>query len=269
MGKQAAVSTAAPATCIGGMSGRARRVVEALQEGLLPNPDTVAAYVTGSQARGTATKKSDLDIYHIVRGTKRLQKHYDAIKSIAAVHMEQVDVVVDTLETFGRNANLYGSFEYQAVRDGILIYEDQSSDDRLTVRGMIADVRLPDCAAQWIKFAKQHIDAGELYVRNGGLTHSHPCIMCAKSISASLMAALTHDNIRFKFTRRLADLAGMLHDRSIIRGHDINKADMWRRVWRDNIRVTVEDRLDAMRMADSIYVAVKSYTENGRRIAQH
>ena len=246
-----------------GMDGRARKAVEALREALPSNPDTVVMYVAGSQARGTATERSDLDIYHVVRGSKRLQKHYDVVRNAAGVHIKQVDVVVDTLETFDRNANLYGSFEYRAVRDGVLVYEDKSGDGRLTVRNMIVDVHLPDCTAQWLKFAKQHIDTGESYVRRGGRTHSLPCIMCAKSINASLMAALTHDNIRFKSTGRLADMAALLRDRSIIHGHDMDMADRWKRVWIDNTRLTLEDQKEAMRMAGSIHLAVKEYAGNG------
>ena len=246
-----------------GMDGCARKAVEALQEALPSSPDTVAVYVAGSQARGTETERSDLDIYHVVRGSKRLQKHYDVIRNAARAHIKQVDVVVDTLETFGRNANLYGSFEYRAVRDGVLVYEDKAGDDRLTVRDMIVDVHLPDCTAQWLKFAKQHIDTGESYVRRGGRTHSLPCIMCAKSINASLMAALTRDNIRFKFTKRLADMATLLRDHSIIRGYDMDMTDRWKRAWIDNTRLTLEDQEEAMRMAGSIYRAVKEYTRNG------
>ena len=260
--------TGQPAHMYPGMSAPARASISALQRALSSNPDTIQAYVTGSQADGTATETSDLDIYHVVRGNKWLQRHYDIIRHAVADRMK-VDVVVDSLETVGRHASLYGSYEYWAAHNGILVYEDRSNnDDWLKVRDAITDdVHLPDCAGRWLEFAKRHMDASESYVRDGGRGNSLPCVIYAKSISASLMAALTHDNIPFRFTRRLADLAGMLRDRSITRGHRIDMADWWRKhAWEAGAdRFTTKDRQDAARMADSIYYAANKYVKHGRR----
>lgn len=245
------------------MNEQARASIGELQKVLPLNSDTVMVFVTGSQADGSATAQSDLDVYHIVRGNKWLRKHYDVIRNAVAGHMEHVDVVTDSLDTVGRHVNLYGSFEYWAVRHGILVYEDGT--DSHGVHDTIADVRLPDCTAQWLEFAKRHMNAAESYVRGGGHGSSFPCLVYAKSVSASLMAALTHDDIRFKFARRLSDIADMLRDKSITRGYRLDMTDRWRKnAWsRGRARLTDEDRQDGARMASAIYYAVREYTGHG------
>lgn len=256
-----------------GMNECARASIEALRRTLPLHPDTIMVFATGSQADGRETAQSDLDLYHIVEGNKWLQKHYDVIKQAVAGHIKKVDVVVDSPESVGKYANLYGSFEYRAVHDGILIYENKKNGDWRRVHDVITDnIRLPDCAPRWMELARQHMDTGESYVRGGGCGNWFPCMMYAKSIGASLMAALTYENTRFRFIRRLDDMADLLHDRSITCGYRVGMADSWRQSTRGTApapRLTADDVQDAARMTGSIYHAVREYTKHGRRSAQH
>ena len=245
-----------------GMSGRARASVSALQGALPSNPDTIQVYVAGSQADGTATETSDLDIYHIVSGDKWAQKHRDIIRDAVGGRMK-VDIVVDSPETVAGHVCLYGSFEYQAAHGGILIYENRENGGWRAVRDAVAaDVCLQDCVERWLEFARQHLDIGNSDMREHGRDIPWPCLMYAMSVRASLAAALTHDNVRFRFTRRLADMAHMLRDRSMIHGHRLNMMDGWgpsashvRRT-----RPTADDAKNAARMADAIYNAARAYT---------
>ena len=201
-----------------GMTSRAQKAVEELRAALPSNPSTVAAYVTGSQVIGTATEHSDLDIYHIVRGAKWDLRHWDVING-AVGNIMDVDVIVDSVESLDRSVNVYGTFEYWAVREGVVIYYDDGSADWRTVLDTVADnVCLPDCAPKWLDFAEWCKNEGDTYIRKGGLGNTFPCIIYRRSVSASIMAALTYDDVRFPHMKRLADLAGTLRDRSILCG---------------------------------------------------
>ena len=257
MDRQSIMSAAVPAASIRGMDGRARASVEAIQEALQSNPDTVAAYVTGSHARGTATERSDLDIYHIVRHGKWNQEHYDIISGAVGDRMK-VDVVVDSMESFGKSVNMYGSFEYWATRDGIVIYEDGSADWR-TVLDSMHDVCLPNCAERWLEFAMGCMNDADAYRQDGGRDNSFPCILYRRAISASLMAALTHDNVRFPFTKQLSGLADLLRDRSMVRGHRLDMVDAWVPSALDGNGPAAADTQTGARMARYIHRAVTEY----------
>ena len=262
MGEQAIMPAAGPAAGVRGMSECARASISALRMALPSNPDTIQAYVAGSQADGTATETSDLDIYHIVSGDKWAQKHRNIIRDAVGGRMA-VDIVVDSPETVAGHVCLYGSFEYQAAHRGILIYENRENAGWRAVRDAVAaDVCLPDCVERWLEFAKQHLDIGNSDMREHGRDIPWPCLMYAMSVRASLAAALTHDNIRFRFTKRLADMAYMLRDHSITRGHHLDMMDGWgpsashvRRT-----RPTADDAKNAARMADAIYNSARAYT---------
>ena len=232
-----------------------RAVIRDLQKTLPRQQDTVMVFVTGSQANGTATLQSDLDIYHVVN-SKRWGRRHDAIKTAAG--SMKVDVMVDSVEHACKNARLYGSYECCAMRDGILIYENPNAEGWRAVRDAIDhNLHLPDCTARWLEIARRDIDVCELDGCDADVPMS--CVMYAKSIQASLMAALTHDDVRFKFTRRLVDAAGMLRDLSIVRKHELHMADRWMRIGLPGGELTTKDHDEAAHMARSIYGAVSKY----------
>ena len=249
----------ATAASMRGMDRRAQRAVESLREALPRNPATVAAYVTGSQARGTATERSDLDIYHIVRGNKWNFAHWDTVTD-AVGDIIEVDVIVDSMESLGRSVNMYGSFEYWAIREGVVAYSDGSADWR-AVRDMVQDdVCLPDCAPKWLEFAERCRNAGDDDLLEGGSHSEFACIRYRRSVLVSIMAALTHDNVRFPHMRRLTDLAEMMRDGSVVRGHDLGLVDGWvPSALHGEVGPTAGEVRAGARMARSIYDAARKY----------
>ena len=248
----------APASTTRHMSERAQKAVELMLEALPHNPATVAAYVTGSQARGTATEWSDLDIYHVVRGNKYDFAHWDVIKD-AVGNTVDIDIIVDSVETLGKAVNMYGSFEYWAMREGFVVYDDGSADWR-AVNGMVRDdIYLPDCAPKWLAFAKTCLDEGDDHRRSGLRYSSFECIVYRRSIVSCIMAALTHDSVRFPHVKRLADFAKMLHDDSMVRGHDLDLVDGWVPSALDINTVPAAKVRAGAHIARSIYGAAKRY----------
>lgn len=244
---------------IDSMDYRVQKAVNAIREALRLNSDTVAAYVAGSHARGAATKHSDLDVYHVVRGEKWNGANWSIIwESVGDMN---VDVVVDSMESIGRTVNVYGSFEYQAARDGIILYSDGSADWYKILSMIKYDVCLPECAPKWFNLAKQFKDAGDHGLRTGRrLDNMGICMYYRRSAYASIMAMLTHDDIKFEYTKRLTDLAGILRDGSVISGHELSVFDDWVPSFtRSHKSVPVGELLAAARVAQSIYDAADEY----------
>lgn len=242
------------------MSRCARKAVEALQETLPSKPNTIAAYVTGSQARGTATERSDLDIYHLVRGNKYNFAHWDVIRDIVG-DIIKVDVMVDSADSIGRAVNVYGSFEYWSMREGVLIYEDGSDDWRAIRNSVAHDIHLPDCAKRWIEFAGWCRDWGDQDLQEGRRSNTSTYIIYRRAVTACIMAALTHDNVRFPHVKWLSDLAGMLRDDSILCGHDLGLVDKWvpSALHDGSVKPTPEEARVAADMVGSIYRATGTY----------
>lgn len=73
------------------------------------------------------------------------------------------------------------------------------------------------------------------------------------------MTALTHDNVRFLFTKQLADMAGLLRDRSVVRGHRLDMTDQWVSSALDEYEPTTADTQTGARMVRYIHRAVTEY----------
>ena len=225
------------------MNTRAAKAVESLRHALRRNPDTLMLFVAGSQAWGKPRPDSDIDLYHIAAsGSKFESRHYDIIMDTAGM---SADVTVDTLDTL-YNASLYGSFEWKASRMGILVYENRAAPGRAVAREALrAEADMRDSTIRWLSCA-------------GSLARldcpgSMLCTLRAKSVMASIMAALTYDSVRFGLASGAVALAAMLRDGSLLCGHDMRRADGWLE------RGGAGYERDATRMANEIHCAVEEY----------
>ncbi|MDR3626905.1 MAG: nucleotidyltransferase domain-containing protein [Ignavibacteriaceae bacterium] len=85
------------------------------------NPDKIILF--GSQARGTADNKSDIDILVIGRVGKDRFKLMDNMSSILISLDYAFDVIVLTNKEFERDKKYPGTVARYAYKEGILLYE--------------------------------------------------------------------------------------------------------------------------------------------------
>ncbi len=98
-------------------------VKEQIKERLLSkfNPDKIILF--GSQARGTADGKSDIDILVISRLTEDRFEMMNKMSSLLIQLKYAFDVIVITKEEFERDKKYPGTVARYATKDGIILYE--------------------------------------------------------------------------------------------------------------------------------------------------
>lgn len=84
-----------------------------------------AIILFGSQAKGTATKESDIDVCVITRETakRKLIITREIRKSIASTVLLPVDILVYQENEFAERAILPTTLEFKIEREGIKVYE--------------------------------------------------------------------------------------------------------------------------------------------------
>ncbi len=81
---------------------------------------SLAVLVFGSQARGDATERSDLDIMNVV---ERLEDGiWPTITDDDGNEVIKTTMLPETLESMKRCVNVYGTTEYNAFREGKLLH---------------------------------------------------------------------------------------------------------------------------------------------------
>ena len=238
-------------------SVRLQRSLRAIRDTCSKNPDSVLLVLFGSRARGTASMRSDVDLYHIVRKDKWADSNWSAISSAGRVPngLQRYTVLTDTTQTFKKYGNLYGTAEYWALREGHIIYEARGAD---RVKSNIIDYSRADvrvCAEQWLNLAKQHLSEGRTYVDNdGNMDVDFTCHMARKSIEDSVKAVLLNSRVKFPFVRDLRVLNDMLPLASrMMMGLDLERVDEWHWRQRYTHSLTWGDYDEAVRSAQSIY----------------
>ena len=192
--------------------------------------NTVMVFLTGSQACGTATPESDIDLYLVVRGDKWERQHLAPSMTPDKLGLNmKVDVTVNTIQEACKRIRKYGCFHYWAVRNGILLYDDGSRESE-TIHDIIhQEVSVPESAALWLENANNLITT--ITTRNTKYGDVE-CEMvdlrvCTQAIQACLSVALLRAGIMFGQRRTTMQLAALLPDDTLVYGIDLERADGW------------------------------------------
>ncbi|MDE0267039.1 MAG: nucleotidyltransferase domain-containing protein [Thaumarchaeota archaeon] len=196
------------------MNQQAKVSVDAIREKVSKNVDTQWVIVFGSQARGDQRPDSDLDILHIVRKgcDKNNDIHHRAIKDAvdgAAGGVKDVTILVETPITIQKYGNLYGSTEYNALREGVAVYESKNAQHIHTY-----EMSNAENARRWLSRAYMHILYGrQLAKYKRPSARSGRDTMWNLSVGDSLRSVLCSRGVKFPFTRDdLRRLHGWLPD---------------------------------------------------------
>ncbi|MCK4259287.1 MAG: nucleotidyltransferase domain-containing protein [Halanaerobiales bacterium] len=85
-------------------------------------------YLFGSQARGDATKDSDIDFLIVNNSTvPKRQRALKFRKTLRGNYMYPVDILIYTPTEFQTEQEIKGTIAYHATKEGTLIYGSQTS----------------------------------------------------------------------------------------------------------------------------------------------
>lgn len=178
------------------MNERARVSIDAIRSKIPAHKDTEWVMVFGSQARGDQRPDSDLDILHIVSRwcSKYSDVHYRAIKDIirgAPDGVQDVTILVETPLTIQKYGNLYGTTEYNALREGVVVYESKGAQRLHTYEMSDAE-----SARRWLSLAYMQVLYGRQMRREEDRRE-----MWQKSVTCSIKSLLRARGVRFSFVR--------------------------------------------------------------------
>lgn len=199
-----------------------QRVVDNLSK------NTAMVFLTGSQALGTTTPESDIDLYLIVRGDKWERQHLAPHMTPEKLGLDmKVDVTVNTMQEACKHVKKYGCFHYWAARNGILIYDDGSVESK-TIHDIIRqEVSVLESVALWSENADNLIKSvTSLNIKDA--KHAKMDLrLCAQTIQACLSVALLRAGIMFGQKRTTVQLAALLPDDTLVHGIDLERVDGW------------------------------------------
>ena len=192
--------------------------------------NTVMVFLTGSQAYGTATPESDIDLYLVVRGDKLERQHLAPSMTPEKLGLNmKVDVTVNTIQEASKCIRKYGCFHYWAAHNGILLYNDASRESE-TIHDIIRqEVSVPESAALWQESADNLITTiTTLNTKYGDIEREMVDLrVCAQAIQACLSVALLRAGVMFGQRRTTVQLASLLSDDTLVRGIDLERVDGW------------------------------------------
>ena len=86
------------------------------------HPEKVILF--GSYARGEGGINSDVDLMIVMESSAPRFERSVPIRSALSEHwIEPIDVIVRSPEVLDRNKDIPGTLEYEAIRDGVVLYE--------------------------------------------------------------------------------------------------------------------------------------------------
>jgi len=105
------------------MNGPLRDTLEEMTNRLVAAVHPVAIYLFGSQANGTATEDSDVDLMVIVPdGEEPMRKVEErAWRSLGGIPVSK-DLIVESVSQFRRRGTVYASLECEILESGVLLY---------------------------------------------------------------------------------------------------------------------------------------------------
>lgn len=226
---------------------------------------TVMVVVFGSQARGTATARSDLDVLYVAQN--RHVELYDLFeKAIRRPQgIEKHSLFGHTAHSIKKKMNIYGTMEYWAMREGAIIYLDDKRAGSVLRR--LVDYEddaslLSACAGEWLKIAERYYSDGATYEKKYRRDDDFTCHMMYLSISSMIKSMLVLDGIRFPFTRTLKPLYDLLPDKSMI--VDACSLDLIS-TWQEGpVHKNHQETVQALRLTQNIYSDTKKRILDGR-----
>ncbi len=227
----------------------------------------------GSQANMSANESSDIDLLVIIdesppKGKKvheqsdiseyteyRLQTWCD-IKDM--INGKNTDVVVETPNTIKQHGKIPGTVQYYAIREGIVLYERDNSDQLIgNVDNKIAGHN--EQTEYWIAKAKSQLKDAIRFDN-----HILSCPMIYNSINSSIKAMLTYEHTNYEFMRDLDKMNKLLLNKF---DYDFSRISTWRGSFKssktcnnnnNNNKVTDQDIKDGITMAAEIYNKVEN-----------
>ena len=228
-------------------------------------PDVVMVVVFGSQARGTATPHSDLDVLYVKRN--RRAKLYDLFeKAIRRPQgIDRYTLFDHTAHSIKKKMNVYGTMEYWAMREGVIVYQSRQAGPILKRLANYDHDSLSACTREWFRTAEKYYADGVSYEEKYRRDDDFTCHMMYLSVTSLIKSVLVHNEIRFPFSRTLKPLYDLLPDKSTITNTcSLDLISSWQE---GPVHKSHHEAMQAARLAQKIYSDTEKSLRNvGRTV---
>lgn len=185
--------------------------ITTLTERIVRHVDPLAVILFGSQARGDAGPRSDVDLLVVLPDDEDSRQAATEISSVIRDLHTPTDVIVTSPQEIRRRGDLVGTILRPALREGRLLYT-RDGDGRLLEAKPVSEADAQHEAELWLVFAGDDLATAELLIRQPQLPAREAGFNAQQAAEKALKAIYIFLQIQYPFTHNLDELRNGLPD---------------------------------------------------------
>lgn len=188
--------------------------IPVMTERIVRGFDPLRVIVFGSQARGDAGPRSDVDLLVILPDAIDTGRAaVEILRALADLPVAK-DIIVTTPDEITRRGHVLGTVLRPALREGKVLFEMMGDADLrpasedgkqgcTEARRLMSETERSEEARRWLRFVREDLAAAEVALGTEGVAPRHACFHAQQAAEQALKAVLVFLEIEFPYRHDL------------------------------------------------------------------